>query len=91
MKHAIFVMLIIACASVAQADQPVMSKMPRWSEGYGFQFVQEYRHKSDLLLGSEKVGKGLTENVHILNIEGVYTWERWMAIFRNKRIVDLEI
>lgn len=80
MKHALFVVLVLACASVAQADQPIMSKMPRWSGGYGFQFIQEYQHKRDLLLGDEAVGKGLTEDVHILNIEGVYTWERWIRL-----------
>ena len=80
MKHAFFAVLILACVPVAQADQPIMNMMPRWSEGYGVQFIQEYRHKRDLLLGDEKVGEGLTEDVHILNIEGVYTWERWIRL-----------
>ena len=71
MKHAFFAVLILACVPVAQADQPIMNMMPRWSEGYGVQFIQEYRHKRDLLLGDEKVGEGLTEDVHIFNIEGV--------------------
>jgi len=57
-----------------------MNKMPRWSDGYGFQFVHEYRHKSDLLLAKSSVGNGLTEDVHILNIEAVYTWERWIRL-----------
>jgi len=76
-KHAL---AVLALTSLGWADQPVMSKMPRWSEGYGFQFIQEYRHERDLLLGDEKVGEGLTEDVHILNIEGVYTWERWIRL-----------
>ena len=80
MKHVIFAVLILACVSVARADQPIMSKMPRWSGGYGFQFIQEYRHKRDLLLGKEKIGQGLTEDVHILNLEAVYTWERWIRL-----------
>jgi len=77
MKHAIFAMLVISCAYV-QADQPIFNKLPRWSGGYGFQLVEEYRHKSDLLLGDDEIGDGLSEDVHILNIEGVYTWERWI-------------
>ncbi len=70
----------LAQTSMVWADQPIMSKMPRWSEGYGFQFVEEYRHKNDLLLGRDKIGNGLSEDVHILNIEGVYTWERWIRL-----------
>jgi len=67
-------------ALLARGDQPIFSKMPRWSDGYGIQFVQEYRHKSDLLLGGNTIGRGLSEDVHILNIEAVYTWERWIRL-----------
>lgn len=74
------VVLCLASTFTVWADQPVMNMMPRWSEGYGFQFIQEYRHERDLLLDGKKVGEGLTEDVHILNIEGVYTWERWIRL-----------
>lgn len=67
-------------ALVARGDQPILSKMPRWSEGYGIQFVYEYRHERDLLLGGQKIGPSLTEDVHIMNIEAVYTWERWIRL-----------
>lgn len=80
MKLALFTVLILTCVPVAQADQPIMNMMPRWSEGYGFQLIQEYRHKRDLLLDDKKVGRGLTEDVHILNLEAVYTWERWIRL-----------
>jgi len=70
----------LSLVSTVSADQPIMSKMPRWSGGYGFQFVEEYRHKSDLLLGTNEVGDGLSEDVHILHLEGVYTWERWIRL-----------
>jgi len=72
--------LFLALTSIVWADQPIMNMMPRWSEGYGYQFIQEYRYKQDLLLGDKVIGKGLSEEVHILNIEGVYTWERWIRI-----------
>ena len=71
-------MVLLAACAIAQADQPVMSKMPRWDDGWGFQFVEEYRHNSDLLLGNRSVGSSLSEDVHILNLEAVYTWKRWI-------------
>ena len=80
MKHALITLLGLAAIGVARADQPIMNMMPRWNGGWGFQFIEEYRYKSDLLLGDEKVGPGLSEEVHILNIEGVYTWERWIRL-----------
>lgn len=79
MKHVTLVLCLLVPAA-AWADQPIMNMMPRWSGGYGIQFIQEYRHERDLLLGREKVGNGLSEDVHILNIEGVYTWERWIRL-----------
>lgn len=62
------------------ADQPITNMMPRWNNGYGFQFIQEYRHNTDLLLGKQKIGNGLSEEAHIINIEGVYTWKRWIRL-----------
>lgn len=80
-KHWILALgLALAPAASVWADQPIMSKMPRWSDGYGFQFVEEYRTKSDLLSGKDVIGKGLSEDVHILHIEGVYTWKRWIRM-----------
>ena len=58
------------------ADEPIMNMMPRWDHGWGLQFVEEYRHEGDLLLGSEKASSVFTENVHLLQIKGGYTWER---------------
>ena len=79
MKNTILV-LSLSLTSMVSADQPIFNKLPRWSDGYGVQFVEEYRHERDLLLGDEKVGEGLSEDVHILHIEGVYTWERWIRL-----------
>ena len=58
------------------ADEPIMNMMPRWDHGWGLQFVEEYRHEGDLLLGSEKSYSGFTEDVHLLHLQGVYTWDR---------------
>lgn len=58
------------------ADQPIFNEMPRWSDGWGFQWIHEYRHDRDLLSGRSKVGHGFTEDIHILHLEGVYTWKK---------------
>ena len=58
------------------ADEPIMNMMPRWDHGWGLQFVEEYRHEGDLLLGSKKAYSGFTEDVHLLHLQGVYTWDR---------------
>lgn len=50
--------------------------MPRWDNGWGVQVVEERRSESDLLLGETLVGAGLTEDVHIMHVEGVYTWDK---------------
>ena len=47
------------------ADEPIMNMMPRWDDGWGYQFI-EYRHESDLLLGS-RLHPGYTEDVHLLH------------------------
>ena len=70
-----------ACLALFQspylsADEPIFNMMPRWSGGWGFQFVEEYRHERDLLLGRDVKYSGFTEDVHILHMEGVYTWDK---------------
>tara|TARA_A100001037_G_scaffold271680_1_gene267354 strand:+ start:200 stop:1015 length:816 start_codon:yes stop_codon:yes gene_type:complete len=62
------------------ADEPIMNMMPRWSEGWGYQFIHEYRHESDLLLGGEKEHPGFSEDVHLLHLQGVYTWDKSIRI-----------
>jgi hypothetical protein len=52
--------------------------MPRWSGGWGFQILEEYRHRSALLDGTKVVSDDLTEDIHILHIQGVYTWKKWI-------------
>jgi len=58
------------------ADQPIMNMMPRWDGGFGFQLIQQYRTESELLDGKDEIGDGLSESVHLLHLEGVYTWDR---------------
>jgi len=68
--------LNLLMGSCVQAAQPVFSEMPRWDNGWGFQVVEEYRTESELLSGEDTVGSGLSEDVHIMHFEGVYTWDR---------------
>jgi hypothetical protein len=58
------------------ADQPIMNMMPRWDGGYGFQVRAEHVHRSDLKQGRDVVGRGFTEDLNQLHLEGVYTWDR---------------
>ena len=52
-----------------------MNMMPRWAGGWGYQFVEEYRHESDLLLGGVVKHRGFSEDVHLMHLQGVYTWD----------------
>ena len=58
------------------ADEPIMNMMPRWAGGWGYQFIEEYRSENDLLLGDQKAYPGFTEDVHLMHLQGVYTWDR---------------
>ena len=69
-----------ALPSFSLADQPIFSEMPRWDNGWGIQFVEEYRHDSDLMSGGEVVAPGFSEDVHLLHMEGVYTWDKSIRI-----------
>jgi hypothetical protein len=70
------IFLIVAFVPTAFSDQPIFNEMPRWDHGWGFQFVQEFRRESDLLSGGEVVAAGFSEDVDILHVEGVYTWDK---------------
>ena len=58
------------------ADEPIMNMMPRWDNGWGFQFIEEYRSESDLLLGDQLAYPGFSEDVHLMHMEGGYTWDK---------------
>ncbi len=68
--------LCLAFVPAAFSDQPIFNDMPRWKNGWGFQFVREFREESDLMSGGDVVATGFSEEVDILHIEGVYTWEK---------------
>ena len=67
---------ILLSILVVSADEPIMNMMPRWDNGWGLQLIDEYRHESDLLLGKSTAYRGFTEDVHLLHLQGVYTWDR---------------
>ncbi len=81
MNHVRFVPCCLALLTAgwcctASAEQPIFDEMPRWKGGWGFQVLEEYRTESRLLDGDEPVGDGLTEEVHLLHVQGVYTWSK---------------
>lgn len=69
-----------AVSTSSYADQPIFNEMPRWDNGWGIQFVEQYRHDSDLMSGGQVIGEGLAEDVHTLHVEGVYTWDKSVRI-----------
>ena len=71
----IALLLIISCSPLL-GDQPIMNMMPRWDGGYGMQALAETIHRSDLKLGDVVVGKGFSEDIELLHLQGVYTWDR---------------
>lgn len=54
--------------------------MPRWDKGYGVQIRHEWRTEEDLLLNRTKVGRGFGEDVEIVHVEGVYTWDKSIRV-----------
>jgi hypothetical protein len=52
---------------VSLAEQPIFNMMPRWDKGWGVQFEHE-------------VEDSPTKRIHLLHVEGVYTWQRWIRL-----------
>ena len=69
------ILLSSAFSKSAIAEQPIFDEMPRWSGGWGFQILQEYRMEREFLDGTRTIGDELPEAIHILHIQGVYTWK----------------
>lgn len=85
----LFAALLGLSALGSRADQPIFNEMPRWDNGWGFQLIQEYRHERDLLSGNTVVGPGFSENIHLLHLEGVYTWDRSIRLtFKLPYVID---
>lgn len=68
--------LVLATGSAVPADQPVFNEMPRWDNGWGVQFVGEQRRENDLMSGGRVVAAGFSEEVDLMHVEGVYTWDK---------------
>ena len=58
------------------AGQPIFSEMPRWSGGWGVPAVKEFRSQDKQLSN----GTHINSKSHILNIDAVYTWKRWIRV-----------
>ncbi|MBT5901544.1 MAG: hypothetical protein HOH58_05495 [Opitutaceae bacterium] len=74
--------LTVALTTVitVSADQPVFNEMPRWDNGWGVQFVAEQRREKDLMSGGRVVSAGFSEEVDLMHVEGVYTWDKSIRI-----------
>ena len=77
----------MAFVPVALSDQPIFNEMPRWDNGWGVQFVEEHRRESDLMSGGEVVAADFSEDVNILHVEGVYTWDKSIRVTAKLPIV----
>ena len=82
----IFVLLFFT-ALISWGDQPIMNMMPRWDGGYGYQVLYEYIDRENLLEGDKVIGKGWSETIQQLHIQGVYTWDRSIRITAKLPIV----
>jgi len=78
--EALWLGLVLGLAAPAGADQPVFNEMPRWDNGWGIQFVGERRIERDLMSGNQVVAAGFSEEVDLLHVEGVYTWDKTIRL-----------
>jgi hypothetical protein len=85
----LFTLLLVLAVPSSRGEQPIFNEMPRWDGGWGFQFIQEYRHERDLLSGNTVVGPGFSEDIHLLHLEGVYTWDKSIRLtFKLPYVLD---
>ena len=85
----IAVFIAISAGSLLHADQPIFGEMPRWDNGWGIQLENEYRTESDLLLGTDRLGPGFSEEVNLLHVSGVYTWDKSIRLtFKLPYVLD---
>ena len=83
------IVLLLAVFGQLSADQPIMNMMPRWDGGYGFQVLAESTHRSDLKQGDDVVASGYSEDVSVLHLQGVYTWDRSIRLtFKLPYVMD---
>jgi hypothetical protein len=75
-RVSLLALLYVGSPSAGMAEQPIFDEMPRWSGGWGIQLLEEYRTENDRLDGTRTIGDGLEEHIHILHLQGVYTWHK---------------
>ena len=71
--------LLLASGAV-RAEQPIFDEMPRWSGGWGFQLLQDYRHYERREGEAERDGGLAERRAHRFHLQGVYTWQRWIRV-----------
>lgn len=87
-SRATIILLLVSIGQLA-ADQPIMNMMPRWDGGYGFQVLAETIHRSDLKQGDDVIASGFSEDISVLHLQGVYTWDRSVRLtFKLPYVVD---
>ena len=92
-KASLFVGAAVLCSTysnTASAAQPVMSEVPRWDNGYGYQVFQSRRSSDTLMQGDRELANpnGLSYGKNTTNIDGVYTWRKWIRVTLKIPIVD---
>tara|TARA_B100001769_G_scaffold260500_1_gene241175 strand:- start:179 stop:955 length:777 start_codon:yes stop_codon:yes gene_type:complete len=70
------VVLISLQPSILKADQPVMNMMPRWDGGFGWQILYETVERSKLMQGGLLIDPNKSEEIDLIHLQGVYTWDR---------------
>ena len=77
-NHILFFLLLIPLLNIA--DQPIMNMMPRWDGGYGYQILYESVHRDNLLKNDKIIKSGWREDIELLHLQGVYTWDKSIRI-----------
>tara|TARA_B110000438_G_C15798680_1_gene644038 strand:+ start:1061 stop:1906 length:846 start_codon:yes stop_codon:yes gene_type:complete len=72
--------LLVAPATFAET--PVMSMVPRWDYGYGWQVFYKWQDADEILNGTDSIANplGLSSSLHTAEFGGVYTWDRSLRI-----------
>ena len=60
----------------AQAEQPIFDEMPRWSDGWGVQILQEFQTKQEQNQAADAGYDSASEYIHLTHVQGVYTWDK---------------
>lgn len=77
-----FVLGLLIGSPLLRAETPVMSMVPRWDYGYGWQVFYKWEEANDLIKGSDTTDNplNLSASRHTVEFGGVYTWDRSLRI-----------